>query len=60
MPKHSGYSASTWRKLDKKYRDDERAKRQANAARREEVSAAAAAGLPVDVWRKQQEESNDE
>lgn len=60
MPKRTGYSASTWRKLDKKHRDEERARRQANAARRAEVAAAASAGVPVEVWRKQQEESNDE
>jgi len=60
MPKRNGYSASTWRKLDKKHRDEERARRQANAARRAEVAAATAAGVPVDVWRKQQEESKDE
>lgn len=60
MPKRNGYSASSWRRLDKKHRDEERARRQANIARRAEVAAAAEAGLPVDVWRKQQEESNDE
>jgi len=45
---------SRWKKHDEVYRTQERDRRQANKRRREEVAAATAEGLAVDVWRKQQ------
>lgn len=48
---------SSWKKRDQRYRDEQRERRRANATRRAEVAAAAEAGVPVDVWRKQQAEA---
>jgi hypothetical protein len=50
-------SASTWRKRDRKYREEQAERRRANILRRAEVAAAEQAGLPVDVWRAQQAEA---
>jgi len=49
---------SKWKKRDQAYREQERERRRANATRRAEVAAAAEAGVPVDVWRKQQAEAD--
>lgn len=51
MPKTDNGGQSSWRSRDKKYRDQEKARRQANAKRREEVAEAAARGIPVEQVR---------
>lgn len=52
-------SASTWRKKDREYRERERARRQANALRRQEFNEATARGISVEAWRKEKAEADE-
>jgi hypothetical protein len=57
MPKTDNGGPASWRKQDADHRTQEARRRAANTLRRAEVAAAAEAGLPVDVWRKQRAEA---
>ena len=58
MPKTDNGGTATWRKNDAAYRAQARKRRKANATRRAEVAAAAAAGRDVQAWRKLQKEES--
>jgi hypothetical protein len=49
---------SVWRRRDASYREQERARRAANAQRRLEVALATADGISVDEWRRLKAESD--
>lgn len=53
MPKTDNGGQATWRKKDAAYRKQEKARRQVNAKRREEVAEAAARGVPVEQVRRE-------
>jgi hypothetical protein len=59
MPKTDNGGPSSWRKKDADHRAREAQRRADNISRRAEVAAAADAGLPIDVWRKQRAEAED-
>jgi hypothetical protein len=57
MPKtDNGTSAATWRKADKKYREQQKARRKANTERRLLSAEAGARGISVQQLRKEQAE----
>lgn len=58
MPKTDNGGASSWRKQDAAYREQERKRRRVNAQRRSEVNEAAARGIPVEKVRAERAEAS--
>lgn len=56
MPKtENGQSASTWRKRDKKYREQEKMRRKKNAVAKADRLEASARGITIEQLRSERE-----